>query len=250
MRKFFVSDKNIIDGTAYISGEDVKHIYKVLRLKNGDSVIINNCSGKEFAGEISYIDKESVHVDIIEELNFQNESKLRIHLFQGFPKSAKMDLIVQKATELGAVEIVPVFTDRVVVKNKGGEEKKIQRWKKIAIEACKQCGRGLIPDVSSPVSFKEAMDRFENMDLKVVPYENERKLGMKEVFNSSDCKDIKNIAIFIGPEGGFSDSEIQAFKDVNSSIVTLGPRILRTETAGFVCISILMYKLGDLGGME
>ncbi|MBA5849879.1 16S rRNA (uracil(1498)-N(3))-methyltransferase [Clostridium sp. cel8] len=250
MRKFFVADENIIDGVAHILGEDVKHIYKVLRLKSGDSVIINNCCGEEFSGVISNVNKSEVQVKIIEKLHLNSESNIEIHLFQGFPKSTKMDLIVQKATELGVREITPIFTERVIVKNKNCESKKIQRWNKIALEACKQCKRSIIPKINLPMDFDEVVEAVKSKDIIVVPYENEKNFGVKKLIKSIDRNNVKSIAVIIGPEGGFADSEINALKNINSNIVTLGSRILRTETAGFVCVSLLMYELGDLGGID
>ena len=161
-----------------------------------------------------------------------------------------MDLIVQKAVELGVYEITPVVTSRVVVKNDSGEFKKVDRWNKIAKEACKQCKRSIIPKVNVPISFKELLSEGECMDLIVVPYENESNAGVKKLVNSIENKNnLEKIAIVIGPEGGFEEQEIEQLKNINSHIVTLGPRILRTETAGFVCISLIMYELGDLGGL-
>lgn len=250
MHKFFVPEKNITDGIAYISDNDVKHINKVLRLKKDDEVVINNCSGQEFYGIIYKIDRDQVQINIVGELDSDNESNIDIYLFQGFPKSSKMDLIVQKATELGVKQITPIFTERVVIKNKNGEFKKVERWNKIAEEACKQCRRRIIPKVDQPINFDETIEKLKSMDLVVVPYENEKKLGIKNMMEKIDRHSIKSAAVIVGAEGGFSESEIDALKEVPSNIVTLGPRILRTETAGFVCISLLMYELGDLGGLN
>ncbi|MBP2033034.1 16S rRNA (uracil1498-N3)-methyltransferase [Clostridium algifaecis] len=250
MHKFFVSKDNIVNNTAYISGEDVKHIYKVLRLEAGDKISINNCEGEEFLAEIESVNKEQVQARIIEKLLLNNESKLDIYLFQGFPKASKMDLIVQKATELGVKKIIPVFTERVVVKNKQGESKKVDRWRRISKEACKQCKRSVIPEIECPLEFDDMLKILPDMDLILVPYENEENLGIKKLSSYIDRDKIKKIAIIIGSEGGFSEEEITCLKDLGANIVTLGPRILRTETAGFVAISLLMYEFGDLGGLN
>lgn len=250
MHKFFVLKDNIIENMAYISGEDVKHIYKVLRLEPGDNISINNCAGEEFSAVIKSVNKEQVQAQILKKLSLNNESSLDIYLFQGFPKATKMDLIVQKATELGVKGIVPVFTERVVVKNKQGEFKKIDRWKRISKEACKQCKRSIIPEIKCPVEFEEMVKVLPSMDLIVVPYENEENLGIKKLASAIDRNKIKKVAIIIGPEGGFSDEEIVSLKGLHANIVTLGPRILRTETAGFVAVSLLMYEFGDLGGLN
>lgn len=248
MHKFFVPKGNISNGKAIILDEDVKHIYKVLRLKIEDEVIINNCEGEEFLGEISYIDKKEVIINIKEKLSINNESFIQIYLFQGMPKTNKMDLIVQKNCELGVREITPVITERVVVKQYGGEYKKLDRLQKIAVESSKQCKRTLIPKVNNPIEFNHLLEELKIMDLIIVPYENQEGFGMKKLITDIEKNKIIKIGIVIGPEGGFEEEEIVELKNVGANIITLGPRILRTETAGFVTTSLLMYELGDLGG--
>jgi 16S rRNA (uracil1498-N3)-methyltransferase len=249
MHKFFVSIDNIYGDTAVITGDDVKHIYKVLRLEEGDKVNINNQVGIEYSGEILSIDKKEVRIKLLEQLELNNESPIEITLFQGLPKSAKMDLIVQKATELGVKEITPVITERVVVKSELSEFSKTERWKRIALEACKQSKRTIIPEINIPIEFNDLVERLKDFDLVVVPYENEEGFGIKQLARKN-IKDIKNAAVIIGPEGGFEEEEISILKDRGCHIVTLGRRILRTETAGFVCVSLLQYEFGDLGGED
>ncbi|NOH15727.1 16S rRNA (uracil(1498)-N(3))-methyltransferase [Clostridium cochlearium] len=250
MHKFFVPKENINNEKAIILGEDVKHIYKVLRLKKEDEVIINNCEGEEFLGEISYIDKKEVIVNIKKKLDINNESFIQIYLFQGMPKTSKMDLIVQKNCELGVREITPIITERVVVKQYGGQYKKLDRLEKIAIESSKQCKRTFIPKVNNPIEFEELLEKLKTMDLIVVPYENQQGFGMRNLINNIEKNKIIKIGVVIGPEGGFEEEEIVELKNVGANIITLGPRILRTETAGFVTTSLLMYELGDLGGND
>ncbi|AAK79256.1 16S rRNA (uracil1498-N3)-methyltransferase [Clostridium acetobutylicum] len=249
MHKFFVGAENICDNTAYIYGDDVKHIYKVLRLKVGEKVSINDCNSHEFLGEIEQINKENVKVKIIENLDINNESPLNVYLYQGFPKAAKMDIIVQKNTELGIREIIPLITQRVVVKNEKSELKKVDRWNRIAFEAAKQSKRSVIPKVKDIASFNSAIEELKEMDLVLVPYENQEKVGMKKVAAAIEKNKIKNVAIVIGPEGGFEETEIEELKKIGAYIITLGPRILRTETAGLVCTSLVMYELSDIGGI-
>ncbi|MCM8710405.1 16S rRNA (uracil(1498)-N(3))-methyltransferase [Clostridium sp. SYSU_GA19001] len=248
MHKFFVKKENIDGDFAVIEDDDVKHIYKVLRLSVGDKISINNLEGSEFLGEIRSINKRQVTVKLLEKLPVNNESPINIYLYQGLPKSSKMDLIVQKGTELGVKEITPVITERVIVKSELGEFKKVDRWNRIALEACKQCKRTLIPKINTPIEFEHLINDIKTMDLVVVPYENQESFGIKNVIKSVK-NNTKNIAIVIGPEGGFEQSEIEVFRNIGAHIVTLGPRILRTETAGFVCVSLLMYELGDIGGL-
>lgn len=248
MHKFFVKKELISDNIAVIEGDDVKHIYKVLRLNTGDKVSINDGEGTEYLGKIIEINKKQVLAELLEKLPINNESPINIYLYQGIPKSSKMDLIVQKAVELGAKKITPLITERVVVKSELGEFKKLDRWNRIAVEACKQCKRSLVPKISTPIHFKELVSKIKDMDLVVVPYENEEGFGIKNLVSIID-KNIKNVAVVIGSEGGFEQSEIDILKDKGAYVVTLGPRILRTETAGFVCVTLLMYELGDLGGL-
>lgn len=254
MHKFFVDPKYITGDTAIICGDDVKHIYKVLRLQPGEKVGINNTKGKEFLAEIQDVSKTQVTVNILEELATNNESPIEVYLFQGIPKSSKMDFIVQKCTELGVFKITPLITERVIVKNEIGEFKKVDRWQKIALEACKQSKRTIIPEIETPIDFKEFKARIKSMDLMIVPYENEKGTGIKNVINEikeiNEINKIKKVGIVIGPEGGFEEEEIYELISLGAKIVTLGPRIMRTETAGMVSLSLIMYELGDLGGEQ
>lgn len=248
MHKFFTPAHMFSDTHAKITGEDVKHIYKVLRVKPGEKVVVNNLESEEFLGEVEEVNKQEVSIKILEKLDVNNESNLNITLFQGMPKAAKMDLIVQKCVELGVSEIIPTITDRVDVKLKG-EFKKLDRLNKIALEACKQSKRTVIPQVLEPMDFKGVLEKIDQLDLMVIPYENATGYGIRAMVNYIEDKDsIKNVGIMVGPEGGFEESEIEALKEKGAHIVTLGPRILRTETAGFTCISLIQYELGDLGG--
>lgn len=248
MHKFFVAKENIIGDVVNIYGDDVKHIYKVLRLKEGEKISINNCSGEEFVAEITDIDKVAVKARILEKLDVNNESPLDVYLFQGVPKAAKMDIIVQKGCELGLKEINPVMMKRVVVKNEMKEFKKLDRWNRIAFEACKQSKRSLITKVNNVTEFNDMLEKLKSIDLVLVPYENAEGTGLKKVVREMDGKNIKSAAIVIGPEGGFEEEEIEELKQIGAYIITLGPRILRTETAGFVCTSLVMYELSDIGG--
>ncbi|MBE6088073.1 MAG: 16S rRNA (uracil(1498)-N(3))-methyltransferase [Clostridium beijerinckii] len=252
MHKFFTEPHNISETEVRILGDDVKHIYKVLRLSEGEEVVLNNCEGIEYLGEIETITKSEVIVKIIKRLDINNESKIKVHLFQGLPKGQKMDLIVQKGTELGVSEFIPVTTARVDVKLKG-EFKKLDRLNRIALEACKQSKRSVIPQVKEVIDFNEAINELKKMDLIIVPYENAEDFGIKTLVrklerDNVDLDNINNVGILIGPEGGFEESEIDTLKEQGAYIVTLGNRILRTETAGFTATALIQYELGDLGG--
>lgn len=252
MHKFFTS-KDLINGDiAKIIGDDVKHIYKVLRLEEGEEVIINDSEGNEYLAKINSITKQEVTLDIDQKLDINNESDIKIYLYQGLPKAQKMDLIVQKGTELGVTQFIPTITHRVDVKLKG-DFKKLDRLNRIALEAAKQSKRTIVPKVTEPIEFEEAIEKIMDLDLVIVPYENAEGFGIKTLI--SDLKnnkvlldDIKTIGIFVGPEGGIEEDEIIKLKEKGAYIVTLGSRILRTETAGFVASSLIQYELGDLGG--
>lgn len=249
MHKFFTPKENFINNEAKILGDDVKHLYKVLRLNEGDEVVLNNCAGEEFLAIIKSISKQEVMLDIKEKLLINNESKVKIYLFQGLPKAQKMDLIVQKGTELGITEFIPTITERVDIKLKG-DFKKLDRLNRIALEAAKQSKRTIVPKVVEPINFEEALEKLKSMDLIIVPYENAEDFGVKTLFRKLGDKanNIEKVGIIIGPEGGFETFEIDKLKDNGAYIVTLGNRILRTETAGFVATSLVNYEIGDVGG--
>ncbi len=253
MHKFFTPKELINGDVAKIIGDDVKHIYKVLRISEGEKVTLNNCEGVEYLGRVTSVSKQEVLIEILEKLESNNESNVKIYLFQGLPKSQKMDLIVQKGTELGVTEFIPTITHRVDVKLKG-EFKKLDRLNRIALEAAKQSKRSIIPKVSEPIEFDEVLEKINSLDLLIVPYENANNFGIKTLINElrkdNVVDNIKNIGIFVGPEGGIEESEIERLKDKGAYIVTLGKRILRTETAGFVATSLIQYELSDLGGND
>jgi len=252
MNRFFVKPSQVDNdlNEIIIEGDDVKHISKVLRLSKGDEIEICDGEAWEYIGNIQSISKDEVIAAIVQREPLRTEAELRVILYQGLPKGAKMELILQKTTEMGIAEIVPIITDRAVVqlKDTKDKEKKAERWYKITEEAAKQCKRGIIPEVHIPISFKEALKHSVQNNLNILAYEKESVKGLKNLLSQSKDKSIKRIGIWIGPEGGFTEEEISLALDNNVSTVTLGPRILRTETAGFALLSMVMYELGDLGG--
>lgn len=245
MYQFFVEDEQIANDLVIIEGSDVNHIRNVLRMKCGEKVRISSTSGRNFFGTIDRIAENVVEVCITEETALDTELPCRICLFQGLPKSDKMDLIIQKAVELGVYEVIPVATRRAVVKlDKKKEDAKLRRWNAIAESAAKQSGRMMIPEVSKVVSFSEAVKRAEKMNLALIPYELAE--GMAETKRVlSKVRPGMDVAIFIGPEGGFDVEEVEEAKSAGVAPITLGRRILRTETAGLTALSILMFQLED-----
>jgi len=243
MHKFFTEE--IDENVAVITGDDHKHLFKVLRLKIGDEVLVNDLKGIDFLGKIISVDKESTIVELKRRILENNESELSITLYQGLPKAGKMDLIVQKNTELGVTRIVPVITERVIVKN-SSEYKKMDRLRRIVFEASKQSKRSMIPSIMEPIEFKEALSLMLAHDVLIVPYENAENYGLLKL--KEEIPFIKSCGILIGPEGGFSNEEIEELEKNGAKIVTLGKRILRTETAGFAAVTMLQLLYGDMGG--
>ena len=242
MYQFFVEDMQISEKDVVIEGSDVNHIKNVLRMKCGEKIRISSASGRNFYCEIAELSGEIVRADIIEELEEDTELPNKIYLFQGLPKSDKMELIVQKAVELGVHEIIPVAMKNCVVKlDDKKAASKINRWQEIAKSAAKQSKRSLIPVVEMPMSYKLAVERAKELDVVLVPYENERGMqATREVISA--IKPGQSIGIFIGPEGGFDSAEIEFVKE-EAHLISLGNRILRTETAGLATLAMLIYQL-------
>lgn len=242
MPKFFVKSENINDHTIILDGENAKHIGNVLRAKVGDVITVCDGEGRDYECEIREITKKEIIARVTDIFTNDNEPSVKITLYQGLPKADKMELVIQKCIETGIDRIVPVKTEHAVVKLDGKEEKKIQRWNKIAEAAAKQCGRGKIPVVENVLDFKEAVMDAKKLDGGIIPYEKERERGLKQFAKNFKGK---SIGIFIGPEGGFSNEEIDFAKENGIEPVTLGKRILRTETAGLVALVILLYELEE-----
>lgn len=216
---------------------------KVLRLKEGDEIDVSDGELWEYHGKITALEPEYCQVEILDKQKFSAEPETRITLFQGIPKQGKMELIVQKAVELGACGIVPVFMDRTVVTDKGNFGRKIQRWQKVSAEAVKQCKRGIIPQVEEAIRMPEVLERFSAFDLVLFPYENEEGTTIKQVLRREADRQPRNIAVIIGPEGGFSEKEAEQIVEAGGASVTLGKTTLRTETAGLAAIAMVMYEL-------
>lgn len=243
MARFFVDAAGVQDNTISIrSKEDIKHIAKVLRLKEGDKLEISDSSEWEYEVEIEFIDTEVIETVILDKQKFAREPEVQVTLFQGIPKQSKMETIVQKCVELGVYSIVPVFMDRTVVVDKGKFDKKIERWQKVSAEAVKQCRRGIIPEVCPAVKSKELPAILQDYDLILFPYENETGRTIKDSLRSLEQKPA-SVAVIIGPEGGFSDKEAEELKSAGADCVSLGKTILRTETAGLAALSMIMYEL-------
>lgn len=244
MHRFYVRTENIEDNRIVITGSDVNHIKNVLRLNKGEKIVICDGQGQDYYCIIDNVAKEQVIAVIEDKQKANTELRTKIYLFQGLPKKDKMEFIVQKAVELGVYEIVPVKMKRTIVKidNEKKERAKLNRWQTIANEASKQSRRGILPNVHEIVSYKEAIDMAKELEYVILPYElaENMEYTRKSIEEASKCS---SIGIFIGPEGGFDEEEVSFAKEIGIKTITLGNRILRTETAGLTALAMLMYNI-------
>ena len=245
MQHFFVSPEQVREEKIYVEGSDVNHMKNVLRMKTGEELTIGDGDGWLYLCVVESYEEDMAVLKILEKKKDESELPSKIYLFQGLPKSDKMELIIQKAVELGVAEIVPMATKRAVVKLDAKKAaKKVQRWNEIAKSAAKQSKRGLIPEVKPVMSFKEAVEYGKSMDMLLIPYEDAKGIAhSREVVET--VKDKKSLGIYIGPEGGFPEEEVSLAMKAGAEPVTLGHRILRTETAGMTLLSILMFMLEE-----
>src|SRR3990172_898595 len=237
MHRFYIDERMSVGGEAYIKGPEARHVKDVLRLKVGDKVVLFDGSGMEFSGEITGIARDQVSVDILEGKEGETESPIEIILGQGIPKSDKMDLIVQKSTELGVSKIVPIFTERVVPKS--FSPNKLERWRRIAIEACKQSGRVTVPEVLEPIRFEEFVKNADIPSLCLIPWEEEKETSLEKVLPAALISG--KVTLIVGPEGGLAGPEIELARRGGFTPVSLGKRILRTETVSISLLSIIQY---------
>lgn len=244
MYRFYVEKCQVHERTIEITGADVNHIKNVLRMKVAEEIVLCDGEGYDYVCKIETISSDQVIACIVKKELTVTELSGKLYLFQGLPKKDKMELIIQKAVELGSYEIIPVMMKRSVVKldDKKKEQKKRERWQAIATSAAKQSNRGIIPVVAPVMSFKEAVAYASDMELKVLPYENAKGISYtKQVIK--EAKEAKSIAVFIGPEGGFEEAEVSLAREMGFKEITLGKRILRTETAGLTSLSLLMFEM-------
>ncbi|WP_349944332.1 16S rRNA (uracil(1498)-N(3))-methyltransferase [Lacrimispora sp. BS-2] len=243
MYHFFVNPDQIGDSVIRIMGPDVNHIKNVLRMGAGEQILISNGVDKDYLCEITCVASLEVTAKILSVDEGGAELPARLYLFQGLPKGDKMELIIQKAVELGVHRIIPVETRRAVVRlDKKKEESKLRRWRAVSESAAKQSKRLVIPEVSGVMSFQEALAFAKELEITVIPFEHAKDMAeTKEIL--SGIKPGMSAGIFIGPEGGFEDSEVELAKSFGAKPITLGKRILRTETAGLAIVSVLAFQL-------
>ncbi len=245
MQKFFVEENQIENDKIVIIGEDVKHISSVLRMQKGEQILIGSKETLEtYLTEIKQIEKEKVVAKIIEKLDTQTESNVEIDLYQGLPKADKMELIIQKTTEIGISKVIPVDMVRCIVKlDEKDAKKKIERWQKVAEGAAKQSKRSKIPEIKNKIKIKDLENIISQYDAFIVAYEEENEITLKQELKKLKEQEKYKIGILVGPEGGITKEEIEKLTSYNAKVVTLGKRILRTETAPIVLTSNIIYEL-------
>ena len=254
MERFYVAPEDIGADTARITGDELKHLKNVLRLKAGDPVEVFDGAGGGYVGRLTSVDQHRALAELREPVTEARDSALRICLAQGMPKGEKMDFIVQKNTELGVKSIMPLELSRCVVRLEGEKKRRDRqaRWQKVAREAARQCGRLSIPEILPPGDLETFLRQITPDDLLLIPWE-EGGMELKPFFAEAQGRDAElkrrrgRVLIMIGPEGGMTMDEVVAGRLAGGQVLTLGPRLLRTETAGMALLSILQYHWGDLG---
>lgn len=243
MHHFFVTPQQVSGDKIRIEGGDVNHMKNVLRMKLHEKAEISDGESRTYLCEVEAYEEDVAVLHILEEMEADTEPASKLYLFQGLPKSDKMELIVQKAVELGVYQVIPVAMKRSVVRLDDKKAvKKADRWNSIAESAAKQAGRSRIPEVTMPLSYKEALKMAEELDVTLLPYELAGGMEVtREVIRQ--IKSGQSVGIFIGPEGGFEPEEVDAAVSMGAKVITLGRRILRTETAGLVTLAVLMFEL-------
>ena len=244
MHRFIVREGLAVGARVRLSDEEAAHAFRVLRLRAGEEVELGDGEGKLFSAELTEVSREQVTAEVREELDGK-ESPVKITLYQGYPKADKLELVAQKLTELGAACIVPVVMERSVAKPDPKDKgKRRERLERIAQEAAKQCGRGLVPRVEEAITWKQALARLEGHELVLMPWEDANDTHLSDVHRLHP--DAQDIAVIIGPEGGISGAEAEQARERGAVWVTLGPRILRTETATLTSAAVIMSLWGDL----
>lgn len=245
MHRFFVEPSQIGEKEIVITGPDVNHIRNVLRMRAGEELLAADGQGSEYRCILRELQDSEIRAEICRKLSGSAELSSRITLFQGLPKSDKMDLIIQKCVELGVFRIVPVTTKRTVVKlDAKKEESRRKRWTAVSESAAKQSGSGIIPEISGVRGFKEAVEEAGELDVCLIPYEKAENMARtREILSGIPAG--ASIGVFIGPEGGFEEEEVREAMEAGARPITLGRRILRTETAGMAVLAMLGYLLEE-----
>jgi 16S rRNA (uracil1498-N3)-methyltransferase len=254
MQRYFVAADQLQHNTATITGDDAHHIMRVMRAREGDVIIVANGVDRTVEAAITSMEKDRVTASILRELGMGSEPGVRVWLAQSLPKGDKLETVIQKCTEIGVARIVPFLSERTVVQYDAKKEaKRLDRWHKIAKEAAEQAHRSVIPDISTPLSFRELLKLSQTADLRLFCYEKEAGTQLRDVLGEwvkrlPDAASGKAVVVMVGPEGGFSEREASEAEENGFLPVGLGSRILRTETAGMVALTCILYETGEMGG--
>lgn len=247
MQRYFIASEQFLDGVVEITGDDAHHLIKVLRTQPGDQFICSDGSSREVLVEAVDCSKERVTATIIEELQMNSEPSCEVWIAQSLPKGDKLETVIQKCTEIGAARFIPFTSERTVVQyDQKKEAKRQQRWQKIAKEAAEQSHRNRVPEIDKPRTWKQLLQLIPDLQLALICYEQEDSLTFKSLLQA--YKPLGNILIIIGPEGGFSERELAEAEAAGCRSVSLGRRILRTETAAMVALTCILYESGEMGG--
>lgn len=245
MPRFFTQD--ITEAGGCITGEDAKHIAKVLRMKVGDELTVCDTKGRDYDCMIEEIGAGEVRLKVLSVAPSQSEPDVQVHLYQAMPKADKMETIIQKAVELGAASITPVMTRRCVSRpDAKSMDKKLVRYNRIALEAAKQCGRGVVPPVLPLLELPQALEQMQRTGCPILFYENATAPAKQVIAKARESGKEPEIAVLIGAEGGFDEDEVALAREHGCHILSLGKRILRCETAPLAALTILMYETGNM----
>ncbi|WP_422660314.1 16S rRNA (uracil(1498)-N(3))-methyltransferase [Paenibacillus sp. EC2-1] len=256
MQRYFVSPEQFKGDRVEITGEDARHITKVMRGKPGDTFIVSDGISREALVEIESLEQTSVITVVTEPLEMTHEPRLKVTIAQSLPKGDKMETVIQKCTEIGAVTFVPFISERTIVQYDAKKEsKRLERWRKIAKEAAEQAHRNIIPEVEQPLTWKKLLDTFASYDIVCFCYEKEHGSQLRDVLKPFTAQSMQEpgstakLLLLVGPEGGFTEEECRAAEEAGAISVGLGRRILRCETAGMTALACALYESGEMGGV-
>lgn len=254
MQRYFVSVEQFKDNTVEITGDDARHITKVMRGKVGDKIIVSDGLSREAIVELELLEQGLVTANVVEHLEMLQEAQVKVTIAQSLPKGDKMETVIQKCTEIGAVSFVPFLSARTIVQyDSKKEEKRLDRWRKICKEAAEQSHRNIVPTVEPPLSWSQLIKSFTQYDAVYFCYEKEHGLQLRDVVKpfvqSVEAGSKPKVLLLVGPEGGFSEEECRKAEEAGAISVGLGRRILRCETAGMVALSCILYDFGEMGGV-
>lgn len=248
LQRYFVNPEQIQENAVRLTGEDAFHAIKVMRARTGDRFVACDGSGGAMLAAITDIRKDEVVAEVLNEPVASRETAVELWVFQGLPKGDKLETVIQKSTELGAWRIVPFQSSRTVVQLDDRKEgRKLERWRKIAKEAAEQAHRSRVPSIEVPISWKQLLQEAARADLALFCYENGEG-GLRTVLRGADWSQVKRAAVVVGPEGGFSEQEAAEAEQAGLRLVSLGARILRTETAALAALACMAYEAGEMGG--